>query len=101
MDGDFPWEGRVEVYHNGAWGTVTGDYWGTKDAAVVCRSLGYGGAGTPVWWAAFGPGTESIIMDNVGCNGNEASILDCSYKSPDNSDYHSEDASVRCQGAML
>ena len=97
VDGDFPGEGRVEVYRNGAWGTVTSYGWDSNDAAVVCRSLGYGGAGSPVWWAAFGAGTGSIMMDNVRCNGNEPSIFDCTNSAPLN-DYHSEDAGVRCQG---
>ena len=34
-------EGRVEMCINGQWGIVCDSGWGNREAAVVCRQLGY------------------------------------------------------------
>ena len=33
-------EGRVEIFVNGTWGTVCQGHFGHEDAAIVCRQLG-------------------------------------------------------------
>ena len=75
MNGDHPWEGRVEVRRNGAWGTICHSSWDARDAKVVCRSLGYAGA-IAVGHADFGSGSGTVYNYN-SCSGNEDSLLDC------------------------
>ena len=37
-----PYRGRLEVFHNGSWGTVCDDYFDWRDVRVACYSLGFG-----------------------------------------------------------
>jgi len=42
VGGPSPREGHLEVYHNGAWGTVCDDGFTDAAARVACYSLGFG-----------------------------------------------------------
>ena len=45
MGGSNEYQGRVEVCNDGEWGTVCDDDFGTEEAKVVCRQLGFSDAG--------------------------------------------------------
>ncbi|XP_015463729.3 neurotrypsin isoform X1 [Astyanax mexicanus] len=90
-------EGRVEVYHNGKWGTICDDHWDDIDAEVVCRQLGLGGVPKAWTWSHFGKGSGPILLDGVQCTGNELSLEECPHMpwGQHNCD-HMEDAGVSC-----
>ncbi|XP_043092107.1 scavenger receptor cysteine-rich domain-containing group B protein-like [Puntigrus tetrazona] len=69
--------GRVEVLHDGQWGTVSDDGWNLTDAAVVCRELGCGDVIEVKGGAYFGQGSGPVWMDSVDCSGNESSLIEC------------------------
>ncbi|XP_030646760.1 galectin-3-binding protein A [Chanos chanos] len=91
-------EGRVEVYHEGEWGTVCDDNWDLKEAQVACRQLGYLGAVSAEVAGKYGEGTGKIWLDDLNCQGTESSLSRCAFKGWAITDCsHKEDAGVVCE----
>ncbi|XP_059028422.1 deleted in malignant brain tumors 1 protein-like [Mustela lutreola] len=91
--------GRVEVLHQGAWGTVCDDLWDLNEAEVVCRQLGCGRAMSALGKAHFGPGSGNIFLDNLQCSGVERYLGQCAHSGwLEHNCGHHEDAGVICSG---
>lgn len=93
--------GRLEVYHDGAWGTICDDAWDRTNAEVACRQLGLGPPqGGSLY--DFQPSTTAvdsmrIWMDDIYCTGGEATLQSCPFSGwgDENCD-HSEDVGLSC-----
>ncbi|XP_052429891.1 scavenger receptor cysteine-rich type 1 protein M130-like [Carassius gibelio] len=80
VNGDSHCAGRVEVLHDGQWGTVCDDDWDMTDAAVVCREMSCGEALQAPQYSFFGRGSGKIWMNEVQCKGSESTLKECGSK---------------------
>ena len=97
VNGSTDYEGRVEVYHDGTWGTVCDNGWDWNDAQVVCNELDLGYAVDAPHNAFYGEGSGQIWLDDVNCVGSELTITHCSHSGWGSQNCsHGQDASVKC-----
>ena len=102
VNGSSMYDGRVEVWHKGQWGTVCDRDWDVDDAKVVCRQLGMSYENALVKTGAyFGEGTGPIWLDNVNCTGSEQNVAVCKHSEWGVADCgHSRDAGVFCESPI-
>ncbi|XP_060591027.1 deleted in malignant brain tumors 1 protein-like isoform X2 [Ruditapes philippinarum] len=103
-NGPTRYSGRVEVYHNGQWGTVCDSYFDKFDARVICRMLGlYRGDSYSKAYhnAYFGAGQGMIWLGSLGCVGYENDLTQCRFYGWGGNGYcgHSRDAGVDCNAS--
>lgn len=90
--------GRLEVYHNGSWGTVCDDGWNIKNSHVACRQLGYLNAVASYRLDYSDYGTGKIWLDDVRCDSTESSLFSCKHNGWGIHDCgHYEDVVILCQ----
>ena len=94
VDGRKNSEGRVEIFHNGQWGTLCDRRLGHVEASTICRHLGfdggifagsaYFGAGSGVFWSL---NTTCLTTARCAAVTPQVNTIKCS---------HDEDFSVIC-----
>ena len=85
-DGSSPGDGRLEVYHNGEWGTVCAGWDGGDSSRLgdlACTLLGYAASVTTYTTSSpFAAGSGRVWMDGLYCSGGRLlnSIADCAFR---------------------
>ena len=82
------------VNSNGYFGPVCDDSWGSSDADVVCRQLGYA-RGDAYQDSHWGSVPSDFAMDEVTCRGDEKYLQECTYRTSEDCS-NSEGAGVWC-----
>ncbi|XP_069120541.1 galectin-3-binding protein B-like [Argopecten irradians] len=95
VDGPSELEGRLEVFHEGQWGTICDDGFNMDDARVACRQLGYSGGS---YIRYYTPGKGNIWLSNLVCDGTESRLDDCRFDGwGEHSCRHWQDVAVSCE----
>ncbi|XP_022082204.1 scavenger receptor cysteine-rich domain-containing group B protein-like isoform X2 [Acanthaster planci] len=77
------YEGRVQVFYSGAWGTICSDHWGLAEANVACGQLGFDGVQVATdAKTLFGADlTSPMYLSGLRCQGIETNLAQCARDS--------------------
>ncbi|XP_028407122.1 antigen WC1.1-like [Dendronephthya gigantea] len=93
----FKYKGRLEIKHQGVWGSICDDGWGYQNAVVACRQLLLGPPVQIVYLRSYRFVNMKILLDDVNCKGNEDSLTQCEVPGWDRHNCaHSEDVHIEC-----
>ncbi|XP_038069553.1 scavenger receptor cysteine-rich type 1 protein M130-like [Patiria miniata] len=91
------YEGRLEIFYDGEWGTICDDDFGISEANVACRQMGYEYALDYTGGSYFGPGSGPVMLDRIYCWGSESRLVECYHSLWKVTDCtHQEDVGVIC-----
>lgn len=84
MIGDSSDSGRLEIYHQGKWGTICSDKFGYREAKVACLMMGYT---KPVHYYGStnddstdnDSTNDEVVLSEVKCQGTEDHLSSCDY----------------------
>ena len=89
--------GRIDIYHNGRWGSICNDNWDIADSRVACRHFGFEFGLLSGGVSDFGRGYGPIWLEDINCTGSEATLLSCPRSDWGVHDcHHNEDVGVYC-----
>ncbi|XP_025100122.1 scavenger receptor cysteine-rich type 1 protein M130-like [Pomacea canaliculata] len=90
--------GRLEILYDGTWNTVCGFKFGTEEALVACRMLGFNSTtAVAVGSAKYGAGSGPILFSYLRCVGHETSLVQCEHSGLYRHDCeHWQDVGVMC-----
>ena len=105
-----PYDGRLEIFHNGQWGAICDDGFTLVQANVACNQLGYGKALSSLCCSKIKAnntlGYKKLIfhglywLDNVVCI-KAKKLSDCNHNGWGiNNCGNSEAVSIECQGKL-
>ena len=96
--GSTPYEGRVEVYIDGQWGTVCSmEDVTTAEAVTLCNSLGFGPPQSIVSGSLYGDDTDiPILVTSLVCHGTQIDFTQCAIRNQPSSCTHNNDIGLIC-----